>query len=50
MDGHNIQSGRGGDEKNFQSLPGLEHPIVQSVAQLLLLFPFHLLISTLYGA
>jgi hypothetical protein len=26
-------SGRGGEEKNFQPLPGLESPIIQLVAQ-----------------
>jgi len=27
------RSGRGGEEKNFQILPGLEPPIIQLVAQ-----------------
>jgi hypothetical protein len=27
------QSGQGGEEKNFQPLPGLEPPIIQPVAQ-----------------
>jgi hypothetical protein len=26
-------SGRGDEQKNFQPLPGLEHPIIQPVAQ-----------------
>jgi hypothetical protein len=30
------RSGRGGEEKNSQPLPGLEPPILQLVAQLLL--------------
>jgi hypothetical protein len=32
--GPQSQSGRGGEEKNFQPLPGLEPPIIQPVAQL----------------
>jgi hypothetical protein len=31
--GPRSQSGRGGEEKNSQPLPGLEQPIIQSVAQ-----------------
>jgi hypothetical protein len=27
------RSGRGGEEKNFQALPGFESPIIQPVAQ-----------------
>jgi hypothetical protein len=29
-----IQSGRSGEEKNFQLMPGLEPPIIQPVASL----------------
>jgi hypothetical protein len=31
--GPQSQSGRSGEEKNSQPLPGLEHPIIQPVAQ-----------------
>jgi hypothetical protein len=31
--GPQSQSGRGGEEKNSQPLPGLEPPIIQPVAQ-----------------
>jgi hypothetical protein len=33
LDGPQNQSGRGGEEKNSQPLPGLEPPIIQAVAQ-----------------
>jgi hypothetical protein len=33
LDGPQSQSGRGGEEKNSQPLPGLEPPIIQLVAQ-----------------
>jgi hypothetical protein len=33
LGGPQSRSGRGGDEKNSQTLPGLEPPIIQSVAQ-----------------
>jgi hypothetical protein len=33
LGGPESQSGRGGEEKNFQPLPGLELPIMQPVAQ-----------------
>jgi hypothetical protein len=33
LGGLQSQSGRGGEEKNFQYLPGLEPPVIQSVAQ-----------------
>jgi hypothetical protein len=31
--GPQSRSGRGGEEKNFQSLPGVEHLIIQPVAR-----------------
>jgi hypothetical protein len=34
MGGPHSRSGHGGEEKNFQPLPGLEPPIIQSAAQL----------------
>jgi hypothetical protein len=34
LGGPRSRSGRGGEEKNSQSLPGLEPPIIQPVAQL----------------
>jgi hypothetical protein len=34
LDGPQSRSGRGGEEKNFQPLPGLEPPIIQAIAQL----------------
>jgi hypothetical protein len=33
LGGPQSRSGRGGEEKNSQSLPGLEPPIIQPVAQ-----------------
>jgi hypothetical protein len=33
LGGPQSQSGRGGEEKNFQLMPGLEPPIIQPVAQ-----------------
>jgi hypothetical protein len=33
LGGPQSQSGRGGDEKNSQPLPGIEIPIIQPVAQ-----------------
>jgi hypothetical protein len=33
LGGTQSQSGRGGEEKNSQPLPGLEHPIIQPIAQ-----------------
>jgi hypothetical protein len=33
LGGPQSQSGRGGEEKNSQPLPGLEPPIIQSVSQ-----------------
>jgi hypothetical protein len=33
LDGLQRRSGRGGEEKNSQPLPGLEPPIIQPVAQ-----------------
>jgi hypothetical protein len=33
LGGPQSRSGRGGEEKNSQSLPGLETPIIQPVAQ-----------------
>jgi hypothetical protein len=27
------RSGQGGEEKNYQPLPGLEHPIIEAVTQ-----------------
>jgi hypothetical protein len=33
LGGFQNQSGHGGEEKNFQPLPGLEPPIIQHVAQ-----------------
>jgi hypothetical protein len=33
LGGPQSRSGRGGEEKNSQLLPGLESPIIQSVAQ-----------------
>jgi hypothetical protein len=33
LGGRQIQSGRGGEEKNAQPQPGLELPIIQLVAQ-----------------
>jgi hypothetical protein len=33
LSGHQSRSGRGGEEKNSQPLPGLEAPIIQPVAQ-----------------
>jgi len=33
LGGPQSRSGRGGEEKNSQSLTGLEHPIIQLVAQ-----------------
>jgi hypothetical protein len=33
LDGPQSRSGRGGEEKNSQPLPGLEPPIIQPVAQ-----------------
>jgi hypothetical protein len=33
LDGPQSRSGRGGEEKSSQLLPGLEPPIIQSVAQ-----------------
>jgi hypothetical protein len=33
LGGPQSRSGRGGEEKNFQPLPGLEPPVIQSVAQ-----------------
>jgi hypothetical protein len=34
LDGSQSSSGRGGEEKSSQPLPGLEPPIIQPVAQL----------------
>jgi hypothetical protein len=33
LDGHQSRSGRGGEEKNSQPLPGLEPHIIQPIAQ-----------------
>jgi hypothetical protein len=33
LDGPQNRSGRGGEEKNSQPLPGLEHSIIQPIAQ-----------------
>jgi hypothetical protein len=33
LGGPQSQSGRGGEEKNLQSLPGLEPPIIQTIGQ-----------------
>jgi hypothetical protein len=33
LGGHQSRSGRGGEEKNSQPQPALEHPIIQPVAQ-----------------
>jgi hypothetical protein len=33
LGGTQSRSGRGGEEKNYQLLPGLEPPIIQPVAQ-----------------
>jgi len=33
LGGPQSRSGRGGEEKNSQPLPGIEHPIIQPVAQ-----------------